>query len=284
MIYRKAMTIVANWLPRDYYFCSILTKRMTDEELRPLVLETIRTAKGVDQYSSIEGALREKFVAEKLGSWGPPVKVQISRIFWDLSIERIISWGTTTNPEARWPFFHVTPFGREYLEHTPPHFLDPDGYVGFLKTLVSEVDPIVLQYTQESARAFRAQLWFASAVMLGAAAERTTLLLLEAIRDKSQDPEKAKLTRILDQPRLTEIFKVIQTRIASEIKAGVLPYSIHQGCTEHLLSLSEMIRVHRNEAVHPAAAKVNRGKVFIALQTFPEALRVIDGLRKWFIT
>jgi len=257
---------------------------MTDEELRPLVLEAIKTAKGVDQYNSIQEALRQKFVDEKLGPWGPPVHVQIKRIFWDLSIERIISWGTATDSEARWPFFHITPFGREYLEQTPPHFLDSDGYVGFLKVLVPEVDSVVLQYSQESAKAFRAQLWFASAVMLGAAAERTTLLLLEAIRDKSQDPEKGKLTRLLDQPRLTEIFKVIQARIAAEIKAGVLPYSVHQGCTEHLLSLLEMIRVHRNEAVHPAAAKVDRGKAFIALQTFPEALRVIDGLRKWFIT
>ena len=47
--------------------------------------------------------------------------------------------------------------------------------------------------------------------------------------------------------------------------------------------LLEMIRVHRNEAVHPAAAKVNRQKAFIALQTFPEAVRVIEGLRKWFV-
>jgi len=164
----------------------------------------------------------------------------------------------------------------------PPHFLDPDGYVSFLEALVPGVDAVVLQYTQESAKAFRAQLWFASAVMLGAASERTMLLLLEAVRDRSQDSEKAKLTKLLDQPRLGEIFKVIQARIAAEIRAGTLPYSVHQGCTEHLLSLSEMIRVNRNDAVHPAAAKIDRRKAFITLQTFPEALRVIDGLRKWF--
>lgn len=41
-------------------------------------------------------------------------------------------------------------------------------------------------------------------------------------------------------------------------------------------------RVHRSEAVHPAAAKVDRQKAFIALQTFPEALRVMEGLREWF--
>ncbi|HHT9106272.1 MAG TPA: hypothetical protein ACFYD7_10405 [Candidatus Wujingus californicus] len=255
---------------------------MTDEELRPLVLEAIKTAKGVDQYSSVQEFLRRKFSDENLGPFGPTEHVQINRILWDLSVERIISWGAETDSEARWPFFHVTPFGHKYLEEMAPHFLDPDGYLQYLRALVLAVDPIVLQYTQESARAFRAQLWFASAVMLGAASERTVLLLLEAIRDKTPNSEKAKLTKLLEQPRIGEIFKVVQACVAAEIKAGSLPYSVHQGCTEHLLSLSEMIRVHRNEAVHPAAAKVDRQKAFIALQTFPEALRIIEGVRKWF--
>jgi hypothetical protein len=256
---------------------------MTDEELRPLVLEAIKTAKGVDQCSSVQEFLRRKFSDEELGPFGTTESVQINRIFWDLSVERIISWGTATDSVPQWPFFHVTPFGHKYLEQMASHFLDPDGYVRYLRALVPAVDATVLQYTQESARAFRAQLWFASAVMLGAASERTVLLLLEAIRDTTPNhPEKAKLTKLLEQPRLGEIFKVIQARIAAEIKASSLPYSVHQGCTEHLLSLSEMIRVHRNEAVHPAAAKVDRQKAFIALQTFPEALRVIEELRKWF--
>ncbi len=255
---------------------------MTDEELRPLVLEAIKTAKGVDQYIPLQNFLGKKFVDEKLGPFRSAEYVQIKRILWDLSVERIISWGTGTDSEATWPFFHVTPFGREYLERMSPHFLDPDGYVRYLASLVPQVDSIVLQYTQESARAFRAQLWFASAVMLGAASERSIFLLLEAVRDRTPDPEKTRLNRLLDQPRLGEIFKSIQAHVAAEIKGGSLPYGVHQGCTEHLLSLSEMIRVHRNEAVHPAAAKVDRQKALIALQTFPVALRVIEGLRKWF--
>lgn len=255
---------------------------MTDEELRPLVLDAISRLRGVDQCNSVRDFLERKFSEEKLGPFGETEHVQTNRILWDLSVERIISWGTERDSEARWPFFHVTPFGREYLEGTPPHFLDPDGYMRYLAALVPGVDAIVLQYTQEAARAFRAQLWFAAAVMLGAASERTVLLLLEAVRDRTSDPEKAKLTKLLEQPRLGEIFKAIQARVTAEIKAGNLLYSVHQGCTEHLLSLSEMIRVHRNEAVHPAAAKVDRQKAFIALQTFPEAMQVIEGLKKWF--
>jgi hypothetical protein len=39
---------------------------MTDEELRPLVLEAIKTAKGVDQYNSLQDPLGRKFANEKL--------------------------------------------------------------------------------------------------------------------------------------------------------------------------------------------------------------------------
>ena len=39
---------------------------MTDEELRPLVLETIKTAKGVDQYNSIQETVGRKFADERL--------------------------------------------------------------------------------------------------------------------------------------------------------------------------------------------------------------------------
>src|SRR4030042_5968959 len=117
---------------------------MTDEELRPLVLETIKTAKGIGQRNSVHDFLKRKFSEENLGPFGETEEVQMDRILWDLSVERIISWGTDRGSEARWPFFHVTPFGRKHLEEMAPHFLDPDGYLGYLGTLVPAVASIIL--------------------------------------------------------------------------------------------------------------------------------------------
>ena len=77
---------------------------MTDEELRPLVLEAIKGSKGINQYESLRGFLQQKFVNEKLGPFGSTEHVQIKRILWDLSVERIISWGDETDSDARWPF------------------------------------------------------------------------------------------------------------------------------------------------------------------------------------
>lgn len=75
---------------------------------------------------------------------------------------------------------------------------------------------------------------------------------------------------------------IIESKIGQLIEKKELPYSAHQGSAQHLLSLFEMIRVHRNEAVHPNAGKVTREKIFLSIQTMPEALSVISRLTNWF--
>lgn len=120
--------------------------------------------------------------------------------------------------------------------------------------------------------------------MAGAAAEKATLLLLSAICKWTSDPqEKQKCEQLLDKGRLPAIFdKITDTLTALTKSGGPIPYTVHQGCIEHLFSLFEMIRVQRNDAVHPACATVDRTKVFRSLQTMPVALQVVYRLIKWF--
>ena len=59
-------------------------------------------------------------------------------------------------------------------------------------------------------------------------------------------------------------------------------YAVHQGCSEHLISLFEMIRVQRNDAVHPTVGDVNRDKVFLTIQTLPTAISCVYKLIEWF--
>jgi hypothetical protein len=256
---------------------------MTDAEIRTLILDALQRGRREWQYENVRSVLAERFLSENLGFFGEQEQVQVKRVLWDLAVERIVSWGTESNSDAGWPFFYVTPIGREYLAQTGPHFLAPDGYISYLRNLVPDVDEVVLQYVYEATRAFRAQLWFAAAVMLGAASERSVLNLLEAIIDHAaESKEKERLKKLLTQPRLGEIFKAIETAVTAEVKSGALAYSVHQGSTEHLLSLAEIIRVQRNEAVHPHAGTVDRQKIFLALQGFPVALEVLERVRRWF--
>lgn len=255
---------------------------MTDRELRALVLEFLRRAREA-QVETVRSWLMERGDTDGF-SFSNNEAAQLGRVLWDLAIERVITWGGRTNTEARWPFFYVTDFGRQVLEETGPHLLDPDGYLDFVKSLVPTADSVVLQYAHEATRAFRVRLNFASAVMIGAAAERSILLLLEAIHDWQADAKKkARLAKLLAQPRLPQIFATVTETVSEVAKGDLMSYSVHQGSAEHLASFLEMIRVQRNDAVHPHAGMVDRDKVFLSLQSFPTGYQVTERLRTWFL-
>ena len=212
----------------------------------------------------------------------PTDKLIISEIIWDLIQERVLTPGEHQADQG-FPFFRLTEFGRSYISQAGPHFYDPEGYMEFLRNIVQNLDPVIEQYIFEGLNCYRRQLFFASAVMIGASAEKAILLLLQAIADSMSNPtNKRKATQLLDRPKLPEIFNIIRETLNPLIEANTIPYSIHRGSTEHLMSLFEMIRVERNDAIHPVCGQVDNTKVFLSLQTMPAALESIYKLIEWF--
>lgn len=212
----------------------------------------------------------------------PVDKLTINEIVWDLILERVATPGENM-PDKGFPFFRLTKFGKDYISQSAPHYYDPEGYMEFLGKLVQNLDSVIEQYIFESLRCYRRQLFFASAVMIGAAAEKAILLLLQAIADSiSEEGRKKKVAQLLDRPNLPDIFQIITKTVDTLIDEKSIPYSVHKGCTEHLLSLFEMIRVQRNDAIHPVVGQVDRSKVFLSLQTIPAALESVNRLIDWF--
>ncbi len=212
----------------------------------------------------------------------PTDGLTISEIIWDLIIERIVTPGLdSSNPN--FPLFRLTKFGHDYISLSAPHYYDPQGYMKFLRNIVQNLDPVIEQYIFESLNCYRQQLFFASVVMIGAAAEKAILLLLQAITNSMSNPNnKKKAAQLIERPNLPEIFDTISRTISSLIKAKAIPCSVHQGCIEHRMSLFEMIRVQRNDAIHPITGQVDRTKVFLSLQTIPTALESVNKLIEWF--
>lgn len=209
-------------------------------------------------------------------------ELNVNQVVWDLIIDRVLTVGMDASNE-KWPFLRLTEFGQSVVEQTSPAHYDPEGYITKISLLAPKADPVIKQYVLEGLHCFRQQLFFAAAVMFGAAAEKAVLLLLESIANAESDKKKSqKLIKLLNRPNLPEIFSAIQSRLDVLKKAKIIPYSIHQSSTEHLLFLFEMIRVQRNDAVHPAAAQVNKTKVFLTIQAMPSALEVLYRLMNWF--
>jgi hypothetical protein len=212
----------------------------------------------------------------------PIDNMNINEIMWDLIIERILTIGSN-NANEELPHLRLTEFGESVINQTTPSYYDHDEYIKILNTTINNLDNVILQYILEGLKCYKQQLFFASGVMFGAASEKSILLLLEAIYgSESKKDKKKKIKELLEHGRLPSIFSMINSYLDGLIKNKTIPYNIHQGCNTHLLSLYEMVRVQRNEAVHPDFSRVSKEKVYLALLSFPVALQVIYRLIEWF--
>jgi hypothetical protein len=162
------------------------------------------------------------------------------------------------------------------------HLRDPDGYGALLREYAPGIETATIEYALEAFRCLRQNLLFACAVMIGAAAEREVFRLGRAILASETEDATKKLKDALERGRLPTLFQEIRTAVETAIRRDAMPFSVHQGSTEHLLSFQEMIRVQRNDAVHAGGTTVSKEKVFLSIQTFPVAVGEIDRLRSWF--
>jgi hypothetical protein len=208
-------------------------------------------------------------------------KAAITDIIWDLIIERVLTPGDEQSDHG-FPLVSLTSYGEEYAKGAAPHYYDADKYITYLESIALGLNQAILQYANEGVNCFKRNLLFASAVMFGAAAEITVLSLLGAIKDATRDEAtKLRLTQMLERPRLPTIFQTITETLGRLTKDDTIPYPVHQGCNEHLISLFEMIRVQRNDAVHPIAGEVDRNKVFLTMQTLPSGIECTYRLIGW---
>lgn len=212
----------------------------------------------------------------------PIDEININEIIWDLIVERVLTVGAD-RANRDWPWLRITEFGKQIVDDENANYYDPEGYIDRIKSLISDLDSVIEQYSIEGLNCFKRRLFFASCVMFGAAAEKAVLILLEAIGQDSVDSQKKKsIKNLLDRQSLPSILREIQSTIDLLIKSKKIPYDIHQGATEHLLSLFEMIRVQRNESIHPEMVKINREKLLLFISSLPASLEVVYKLTHWF--
>lgn len=254
---------------------------ITSAKIRELVLKKFKSQSNL-QFEDIKRGVKLFVSSNNLGNSDEINNSNVSEIVWDLIIERIITLGShSSNPI--WPNLRLTDFGRSVIESCEPHFYDPEEYLTTLKSLVPNLDDIIAQYAIEALKCYRHNLLFASAVIIGAAAERALILLLEAICDWEQDKvKKQKAEALLSNPKLPKMFETIRSTIEQVDKKKLMPYKVHEGAIDHIISFCEMIRVHRNDAVHPEIGQVSREKILLSINTFPVGLQVLERVRNWF--
>lgn len=174
--------------------------------------------------------------------------------------------------------FLVTKRGAEWANGVDPL---PEDYNGYMKQFV-DADEVVRLYVSEALNTYVRGTFFASAVMLGAAAEATVYNLSDALIAALQDAAKREaLRRRIDERKLERLFSFIESTISAGHKSGAIPYDVTEGTTRHLISLFEYIKAQRNDAVHPKNFQVSPECVRLSIYAFPLAFRKVESLRKW---
>ncbi len=78
----------------------------------------------------------------------------------------------------------------------------------------------------------------------------------------------------------SQSFEEFRKRI--EAKKPYLPKELSEGLGIHLSSITELLRIYRNDAGHPSGAVFDRETMFVHLQLFRVMLRKIYDLKTYF--
>jgi hypothetical protein len=171
-----------------------------------------------------------------------------------------------------WGGFVLTEYGKSWIkEEDDPVPEDFDYYISFIKNKIHNIDDILIQYINESLGTFKIGHIFASGVMLGAASEKLIYLLGSAIeKNLSNGNEKRTIVDLINKKRnLTELFDKIISILKRYAACDKIPYSIHEESIDSLSVLFTMVRIQRNEAIHPSAGRISKDQLRLLLLSFP---------------
>ena len=209
------------------------------------------------------------------------IRNAVTEAFYYLEQNRFTLRPPPTNSTAFLPHgqFQITQRGQDWANNVEPL---PEDYNGYMKQFDAKTDAVVRQYISEALNTYIRGTYFASAVMVGAASEKTVYLLADALIPALKDPAKqSALQRKIDGRRLEPLLKGVEQIVVDGHASKIIPYDVMGGTTRHLLSLFESIRLQRNDAMHPMNFVVSPDSVRFTLNAFPLAFNKVEALMQW---
>jgi len=205
----------------------------------------------------------------------------IQQVLHELYLDRIIYLGSGPKDLGSaawsWPFYRLTEYGRDVVNNREYQPHDPDGYLSRLKKEIPAVDEAVLRYLEEGLTCYGQHLLLASAVMIGCAAEKAMLLLIEAF-GKAISDTKAKERYIKETASwmISRKYEALWKRLES--LASQLPGGLGDNLHVILDRVFDLIRTTRNDAGHPTGKHIEREAVYANLLLFPGYSKRVYGL------
>jgi len=270
---------------------------MEYEALRPLALEVLKEQfrqKGVLQIveviSGVETLAVQRGLFQSTRRPSPGVEVtlrlpdedreKVRHILWDLILEEVLFPGANET-QTELHFLKLTPHGREVLDRGAASPYDPEGYLAYLKREIPNLDPVILDYSNEALQTFLRGNLLACTVMIGCASEKAVLLLIDEFIKAISTARRAAVQSNFDS-RFSIIKKFEYLRTEFNPIKRQLQRDVADDLDIQLDGVFNLLRNARNDAGHPTGSKVDRNRAFANLQLFVPYCKLIYALMTYF--
>ena len=209
----------------------------------------------------------------------------LQQVVHELYIEKIIFLGhsprSTGSGAWSWPFYRLTQHGQKVVNNIEYQPYDPSGYLSRIKAEIPAIDEVIVMYLEECLNCFRSHYLFSAAVMMGCAAEKAILLLVEVFGNAISDPaEQKKYEKETKDWMIRRKYQAVWKRL--EPMAPGLPNQLGDDLHTILDRVFDLIRTTRNEAGHPRGKKIEIETMHANLLLFPSYCKRVYGLINHF--
>ena len=162
--------------------------------------------------------------------------------------------------------------------------VNPDNPKGYLHRLhsVRGMSSIVQSYAQEALRAYNARLYRASAVMLGVASEAAVLEVATSFAKAMPGDESKRFSEITRSSKQSTIGKFAIFRRKLESRKNDLPKDLVDGFDLTVNSITDLLRIYRNQAGHPTNEIIDQDDAFTHLCMFVRYATKLYALKSHF--
>jgi len=252
--------------------------------LRSLMLEYLRSNPN-GQFDLIENSSIYLFFQEHGFTLGKRDQETLQEIIHALYIEKIIYLGNNLRASGieAWnlPFYRLTQHGQKVVNATEYQPYDPSGYLSRIRNEIPKIDDVIIIYLEEGLNCFRSSYLFSSAVMIGCAAEKAMLLLIDAFGQAISNPtyrqEYEKETKFW---MINRKYEALWKRL--EPISPRLPPQLGDELHVILDRIFDLIRKTRNEAGHPTGKRIDLETIHANLLLFPSYCKRVYGLLDYF--
>lgn len=178
---------------------------------------------------------------------------------WQLIAAGILIPGTRDGSEDDPRWISITDYGVECFEKGEILPYDPDGFIKSLESKVSNLDDIIRMYFEEAVSSYQNRIYLGAAALIGGAIERMIIVLTEEVSKLLPATLEAEFkTNVLDKDKIKKKYEGFIAFLERKTYKNQLAHSTQEQVDGVLSSITQFIRITRNNVGHPTGKKITR--------------------------